>query len=436
VYIKKVVLNHIGCFNELEIDLSPKQDEGNWLLLLGDNGAGKTTVLRSIALGLCPESGVQALLSELYSEIIQYQAKDGTGRIYIEFSDKIDSIPISITTVIKKNDSDDYDVTQTKYPKSGFPWAKIFVCGYGAHRGGYATKPFSDYSSVDSVYTLFNYDAPLQNAELALRRIDPEKQKIANEIINNIMMRPSGSLHLSRSGFIAHAEDAIDIPVGGWADGHRITLNWLMDLIGWANMYDDSAPLEGISGVVIIDELEQHLHPMWQRRIIKLLNDNFPKIQFISSTHSSLCAIGTTDLEDDECDLLVLNKEDEVSKGITVKPMRQKRADQVLTSYLFDVDSVRSDDVSTAISRYSKLKAKQSATPEEEKEINELYAELRNSLSDKESELQQLIDDAIKDTLRKTIPDYFSSKKLSRKPDSDTVAFEIKRQLQEIFSKK
>lgn len=433
MYIKKVVLEHIGCFDRLEINLSPRQDVGNWLLLLGDNGAGKTTVLRSIALGLCPESGVSALLSELYGEIIRYQSEDEKGSIHIEFSEKMNSIPISITTRIQKNESGDYDVAQEKHPKSNFPWSNIFVCGYGAHKGGYAMKPFNDYSSVDSVYTLFNYDASLQSPELTLRRIEPEKQKMVYEIIENIMMRPSGSIQLSNSGFISHAEDANDIPAGGWADGHRVTLNWIMDLIGWANMHNDSALLAGISGIVIMDEIEQHLHPVWQRRIIKLLNERFPKIQFIASTHASLCVIGTTDLEDDECDLLVLNKVGDVSKGVTVKPMRGKRADQILTSKLFGVDSIRSDDVSTRILRYSKLKAIEKPSKKEKKELLELSSYLNSTLGQDETELQILVRDAIDKTLNEMTKNVDIKSKIQ---DNDVMNFELKRQLKELFSVK
>jgi len=433
VYIKKIVLKHIGCFDKLEINLSPKPSEGNWLLLLGDNGAGKTTVLRSIALGLCPESGVSALLSELYGDIIQYHSEDEIGHIYIEFSEKIDSKPISIATNIQRNDSDNYDVTQVRHPASSFPWAKIFVCGYGAHRGGYATKPFNEYSSVDSVYTLFNYDAPMQNAELALRRIDPNKQGKVFEIINNIMMRPSDSLELSASGFVSHASDMNNIPAGGWADGHRVTLNWLMDLIGWANMHDESALLEGISGIVIMDEIEQHLHPLWQRRIIKLLNERLPRIQFISSTHSSLCAIGTTDLRDDECDLLVLNKVGDVSTGTTVKPMRHKRADQILASNLFGVDSIRSDDVSTDISRYSTLRGTADRTDEQERELAGLGSHLNSILGQDETELQTLVRKAIENTLNELAKDVDVESKLQ---DEEAVKFEIKRQFSELFTLK
>jgi predicted ATP-binding protein involved in virulence len=44
--------------------------------------------------------------------------------------------------------------------------------------------------------------------------------------------------------------------------------------------------LEETPGIVLIDELDLHLHPKWQRRIIEDLRRTFPKIQFIATTHS------------------------------------------------------------------------------------------------------------------------------------------------------
>ncbi|MCH7478805.1 MAG: AAA family ATPase [SAR324 cluster bacterium] len=46
----------------------------------------------------------------------------------------------------------------------------------------------------------------------------------------------------------------------------------------------------GIRGIVIIDEFEQHLHPSWQRQILLLLSEQFPKVQFIATSHSPLPA--------------------------------------------------------------------------------------------------------------------------------------------------
>lgn len=54
-------------------------------------------------------------------------------------------------------------------------------------------------------------------------------------------------------------------------------------------------PLIG-KGIVLIDEVDLHLHPLWQRIILKQLNHTFPNIQFIVSTHSPIIVVGASNI--------------------------------------------------------------------------------------------------------------------------------------------
>ena len=85
---------------------------------------------------------------------------------------------------------------------------------------------------------------------------------------------------------IDHGTQAI--PVRHLSDGERGALALVLDLtkrLAQANesMADPAAEAEA---VVLIDELELHLHPAWQRRIVAGLTDTFPRCQFIATTHS------------------------------------------------------------------------------------------------------------------------------------------------------
>ena len=66
-YISRIRLSNIKCFpGEVKIDLSqPSHDNASWTLLLGDNGTGKTSLLRCIAMCLCDGTGASGLLTEL-----------------------------------------------------------------------------------------------------------------------------------------------------------------------------------------------------------------------------------------------------------------------------------------------------------------------------------------------------------------------------------
>lgn len=78
-----------------------------------------------------------------------------------------------------------------------------------------------------------------------------------------------------------------DIRVDQLSDGEKCTIALFGDLarrIAMANPNKEN-PLLG-EGIVLIDEIELHLHPLWQRRILKVLQTTFPNIQFIVTTHS------------------------------------------------------------------------------------------------------------------------------------------------------
>ena len=79
----------------------------------------------------------------------------------------------------------------------------------------------------------------------------------------------------------------IEISVDQLSDGEKCTLALFGDLarrVAMANQNRDN-PLEG-SGIVLIDEVELHMHPSWQRRVMTVLRKVFPNIQFIVTTHS------------------------------------------------------------------------------------------------------------------------------------------------------
>ena len=88
--------------------------------------------------------------------------------------------------------------------------------------------------------------------------------------------------------FLLIDRGAVTLPLEQLSDGERGVLAMVLDLtrrLALANpeMEDPAAEAEA---VVLIDEIELHLHPEWQRRIVENLTKTFPKCQFIATTHS------------------------------------------------------------------------------------------------------------------------------------------------------
>ncbi len=68
MYIKRVKLTNVRCFEHIEIEF---ENRGSSIIVAGDNGDGKSTLLRSIAMGLCDESSAAALLRELPGDFVR-----------------------------------------------------------------------------------------------------------------------------------------------------------------------------------------------------------------------------------------------------------------------------------------------------------------------------------------------------------------------------
>lgn len=82
--ISKVTIENIRCFEHLVIDFNSNQRAKDFLVIIGDNGVGKTTVLRSIALGISEQSGSAGLIDELEGDWIRSGQESASIRIDLE----------------------------------------------------------------------------------------------------------------------------------------------------------------------------------------------------------------------------------------------------------------------------------------------------------------------------------------------------------------
>lgn len=321
MYISKIRLKNIRCCEDLTIDFAKK---GASLLISGDNGDGKSTVLRSVAMALCDLTSSSALFRELPGDLINRNRKKEGGKIEIEFFSNRSKDSFRIVTKISSLKA--FEVVyqelfkgKKKITDDEFPWDKIFVTGYGAGLRTSGTHDYQDYLPVDAMYPLFKYDMPLQNPELIFRRIldearkkgrkDSKKgQQYADEMEEYITHLLKGILNLERRDRILLTKVGIEVKSSRWrgksrlkelGDGHISITNMFFDLISWWMLYLEGENIyenRDISGVVLIDEVEQHLHPQWQVKIMQVLSEAFPKIQFISTTHSPLVISGAKNI--------------------------------------------------------------------------------------------------------------------------------------------
>ena len=177
------------------------------------------------------------------------------------------------------------------------------MVGYGASRRVDPSASFSEelrsksralrYSRVAGLFEEAVTTVPLSSWLPRLRSQDPERHSQAIQLLNDLLAphaelspEPSGEEYVFRIG-------GADVPLRGFVGrlprlrrlGHRPPLPPFHGV-------SERAEAVGDPGVVLVDEVDLHLHPEWQQRVIPTLARVFPRLQFIFTSHSPLL-VGT-----------------------------------------------------------------------------------------------------------------------------------------------
>ncbi|WP_434299711.1 AAA family ATPase [Corallococcus exiguus] len=334
MHIKEIRIENIRSFRGRKhttiLDLTrPDGKLAGWTVLAGRNGSGKTTFLKTIALAIAGFPTAASLL-ESFSNWIHQGAHFGSIDILIEPSKKYDHLtarktyPSSIKAglawgktngpepVMHVSGSVRTPVRSRLDLESG-PWATNpqgwFVAGYGpCRRLGGSTLAFQQLEGstrFDQLKNLFREDASLLEGidwlrAIHLRRLERRPGaslllKNIQKLLNDNLLPEGGRVQKVDSDGLWIRREGLSLPLQELSDGYRITTALIIDLsrqlyacFGEFKLAKNRngnwfAPYPGI---VLIDEIENHLHISWQQRIGFWLKEHFPNIQFIVTTHS------------------------------------------------------------------------------------------------------------------------------------------------------
>jgi predicted ATPase len=355
--VDRVVIRNIRGIEELEFDAAPPATErAPWLMLLGENGTGKSTILQSVALALMGDAR-RARLKLEPSDYLRTGERRGSIEVYLG-----DERPVRL------------DVTRTRFTSSE-PDPKVLLLGYGATRllprAGMRERALTkDFARVEN---LFNPFAPLANATKWLLSLpEPQFDAVARALKGILMLDESASLEPNRRAKRVDVESHGDKePLEHLSDGYQSVLAVAADVM--SVMLSRWEAMEVAEGTVMIDELGAHLHPRWKMRIVSALRDVFPRVQFLASTHDPLCLRG---LLDGEVTLLRRLPEGEIYRVEELPSVEGLRVDQLLTSEFFGLNTTFDPEVDKLFTRYYELKGKWQLDEAEQQELGELQAEL------------------------------------------------------------
>jgi len=378
VLLTRVRLENVRGFRDVEVPLAAEAGPDAprlTTLVIGKNGTNKSTFLRAIALCLADPTEAATLLSQPIGSIV----RSGSGQARIEL-DVVNGSGDHVSTLRRDvGASGDKDVVLASGSSDDLP---VFVCGYGAGRGTFGSDPGREYRVDDACASLYDYQRELIDPELTLRRLDDflgtERYEQTLAGIKRVLdLGPDDRIELLPGGGVQLVGPAAggSVPLSGWADGYRLTVLWLLDLYGRA-MRADRIDAEGrIHGIVLVDEVDQHLHPSLQASILPRLSELLPDVQLVATTHSPLVALGA-----EPSQLVVLRRVNgEIAVEHHVPDYRGYSAEDMLADdRLFD-SAVYGPDTEQQLARYEQLVAKGPSrrTRAEERELASLARSMR-----------------------------------------------------------
>ncbi|MCB1035411.1 MAG: AAA family ATPase [Acidobacteria bacterium] len=359
-YVTRLHLQSIRGFSDLDLSFSDGGDRPRMrTLVIGKNGTCKTTLLRSLALGLANAFEGSALLEGKFPEFVQHGADTGTISVFYTRADRQGSSSSITRRLHRKQQLENGQWGPVNEAEGG--WSPFFVA-YGAGRfsGGEKARSPSRYSAASAAAGLFNQTLPLSDPELTLRRLrDFQGTHFYERTLAGIKallgLSEEDSIEVRKGGGVEVSGPSVGEPIelDAWADGYRVTFTWLLDFYGWA-MTAGAIDEEGVvRGLLLVDELEQHLHPSMQAQVLPRLSKLLPAVQIVATTHSPLTALGAEPEE-----LVALHRRSDGTVEVVSAPdYRLYSAEDMLTDErLFDT-SPYSEAVRQANQEYVELAA-------------------------------------------------------------------------------
>ena len=370
MYISNIRLKNIRGFKDEGLSFFNKINKPRMCnLLIGMNGTCKTTFLRCIAIGLSGEGAANGLLQESFGSLIS----NNPGFIEIELTNETSKKrKVIVKTKIFSSKIKGEEIATRDIPDGFFDG---LIAGYGIGVSSTGKEEFRHYRIIDSTYSLFDYQTTIAGPELIIRRLHDylgiEKyEKLEKNILRSIGAPSGTKFSLPKGGGIVIFDpfSGKNIPLEGWADGYRITLSWIFDFYAWA-MRSDSIDQNGeVYGILLIDEVDKHLHPSLQINIMKGLNELWPKVQMFCTTHSPMVALGA-----ESGDLIVLRRK---GKFVTVHDNPPDYSNYSIEDLIGDRNlfnsNIYSPRLHELIEENKKLYLKENLTIKEKKRKNQL----------------------------------------------------------------
>ncbi len=329
MYVTTVEIQNVRSIRSLKWSV-PEEHAPGWHVVLGNNGAGKSSFLRGIALALVGPEDVHGLRQAGDDWLRKGETEGGVGVIFTRDGDhdrlssrgaphkeysafvRLARVGDSVTlgADLERSMGDSAPSERSVWAPDARGW---FSAGFGPYRrftGGESDsrKLTASLPRLARYLSLFDEQFALTDTLEWLANL-----KFA-ELSDGSTLFKSVRSFVNQQGFLPHGVTLDDVtaqprivffrdgsgarvPIQELSDGFRSVLSLTLELLrqlvaayGESLVFGSGGSPERVSvpGVVLIDEVDAHLHPTWQRSIGLFFANAFPNIQFIVTTHSPL----------------------------------------------------------------------------------------------------------------------------------------------------
>jgi hypothetical protein len=335
-----------------------------WMTLLGENGAGKSSLLPGIAL---------ALLGQRSRDNLRLRPDS-----FIRNGARSAEIKVWLTGI------DEPCVLTARRGQPGFGGStdpKVLILAYGAtrllpgasHAPTEPAPPTSD--DIADVDNLFDPFVPMADANAWLLSLDDPRFEAAARALRDLLglEGTDALLRYRKAGEVRCRTLGAVVPLARMSDGYQSVVATACDVM--AVLLSRWGDMNAAEGIVLLDELGAHLHPRWRMRIVESLRRVFPRVQFLVTTHDPLCLRGLGDGE-----VALVQRREDADATVVVRqdlpPIAGLRADQLLTSELFGLRSTVDPQLEVAFDEYYRLLALRRPRAAQRRRIAELADQL------------------------------------------------------------
>jgi ABC-type multidrug transport system ATPase subunit len=347
-----------------DVELSFRRDDGStrqWSLLLGENGCGKSTVLRCAALLLAGPDALTELLG-LPDSWIRNGAKSCrisatlvTQKMEVRELSLTFSRGQSISSILRSNAVSLQPLVAalersevSNYPVIGYGASRRLASGRGKSR---AADGFYSNPRANAMATLFSADAPLNALDTWAMDLHYRQKaaglRLVKEALDQLLPGMEFDSIDREAGTLMFKTPDGPVPLNQLSDGYQNMAGWCGDLLyRLVTTFGHRKNPLAARGLLLVDEIDLHLHPVWQRKLRSFLAEKLKNFQVLATTHSPLTA------QQSEADELMTLERHVSTKSVSLHhyagAANLLSTQQLLASPVFGMESTRSAKMQSA----------------------------------------------------------------------------------------